>query len=232
MGRPDRPAARLPARRHGPRRALQAARGGALGAPPRARARPARPRPLGLGRAVDVPDVRGRSRRDSGRARPGDRRLGRALVRRAARPRAGRRPSAARPPRGPARPGDSDPPAHRDAERRGQHGRGGLREPRRVSRGTPRPEPADAAVPRRGGRRPALRAAAGRAAAPPHVPAGDRLDLRRDRGPAAAARDAARADAPPLRARLRARPSRADRRVPGRARRRVSRSSRCRACTW
>ena len=69
-GDPGRAAARLPARRHRPRRAVQAARGGALGdAVPRARARPARPRALGLRAAVDVPDARRRPRRDARRAR-------------------------------------------------------------------------------------------------------------------------------------------------------------------
>ena len=75
----------------GARRAVQAARRGALGvALPRRRARPARARALRLRAAVELRDARRRPDRDGRRARHRAGRLGRPLVRRAARPRARR----------------------------------------------------------------------------------------------------------------------------------------------
>ena len=123
MGRPGRAARGLPARRHRPRRAVPAARGGAVDVVARDRARPARARPLGLGAAVDDPGASGRSRRDDRRARRGAGGLGRPLVGRPARARARGRTSGARPPRRAARP--RDPAASRPvaASRRGGAGR-------------------------------------------------------------------------------------------------------------
>ena len=118
-GDPAAPPLDLPARGHGPRRAVQAARGGALGRPvPRARARSARPWALGLRAALDVPDARCRPDRDARRPRDRRRGLGRPLLRRPAHPRARGAPPGADSPRRPARPRDPDPAAHRARRRR------------------------------------------------------------------------------------------------------------------
>ena len=122
MGRPRRTAARVPPRRHEPRRALPAPGSAPRLALPRPRARPARPRLFRLGAAV-VDRVSARRGARDRRGRAGC--LDGAQLRRTARRRAGRRRAAAGRARDPPRPRSPGPAACRvdmaELERRTSH---------------------------------------------------------------------------------------------------------------
>ncbi len=100
-------AGRLPARGHGPRAALPAARRGASPGVPRDRRRLSRPWPFGLGAAVERRAARRRSPRDGRRPRDLRSGLDRAQLRRQARRRGGRSPARPRRAGRPARPRDA-----------------------------------------------------------------------------------------------------------------------------